>query len=216
MAFAQVQTAAQVVHTGTTAVALTMSATGAGNLVVVHIRISDATTTPAVTDDKGNAYVVSAPVVNGSVSLFQAYGVQVTGGVTTVSVTPSASNTMRCGADEYSGGKTTNATVFDVTKTGTGTSTSLAVSTLTPAATGELIVGSYAVVGTPTWTNGTNYVLYSGGTTNTRSQYRLSSGASETAPVTISGGSVAWNAIASAFIPLGASSTKTLAALGVG
>lgn len=203
MAISAVQTSAQVAATGASA-ALTLVATGAGNLVVVHINTTTAQTVTGVTDNASNTYAVSAALDNGADRAYQAYGVQVAGGATTVTVTFSASVVHRCGADEYSGAAASNVAAFDASTTGTGTGTAVSVSTLTPAETGELIV----VTGcTPlgdaaaTWTAGTGYTLYNGsGAISLRSQYKLSGDATETAPWTLSS-SLAWRAIATAFKP---------------
>lgn len=190
MAFAQVQTSTQATTTGNT-LNITVSPTVANNLVVVHIKIaSNAETCTSVTDDKGNAYVLSSVLDAGTTNrTYQAYGVQVTGGVTAITVNFSAAVvSKRCGADEYSGGETSNAAIFDEASTGTALlSTSVSCSpAITPTATGELIVATISADATKTWTAGANYTLYNGvGVVSMRSQYRLSGTASETAPCTV-------------------------------
>lgn len=201
MAALQVQTATQATGSGTSVV-ITVSSTVQNNLVVIHVKVTGVTETlSSVTDDKGNTYVVSSPLAGGTeYRLYQAYGVQVTGGVTAITCNFSSNvASKRCGADEYSGNKITNATTFDASATGTGTGTSLATGALSPAATGELIVATYAVSGPATFTNGTNYTLYNGvNPVTVRSQYRLSGTTSETAPCT-QNVSQTWGVIATAF-----------------
>lgn len=211
-------------------VAVTMTSTGINNLVIIGIYLNNniTTTVTSVTDDKGNTYVVSAALDNSSGFLpyrvYQAYGVQVTGGVTTVTVNLSNSlvNNILVIADEYSGGKTTNATVFNSSTTGQGTGTSLSVSTLT-ATTGGLIVAFICRDPTSSGTlaAGTGYTIYGynpsegSGASRSRTQYKLSGAATETAPANLDA-SGSWSEIATAFIPLvpPATNTSSLNAIG--
>lgn len=202
-AFAQVHTSTQATGTGST-VAITTTATTANNLVVVTIRLANAAveTCSSVTDDKSNTYVLSAlkNSDNGVVYVYQAYGVQVTGGTTTITCHFSGTVTSkRCGADEFSGGATTNASVFDTQQSGTGSGLTLSVSTLTPANTGELIVASMSTHAS-NYTAGSGFTMYNGtNPVSTRSEYKLSGGATETAPATVDGTSDSWCEIATAF-----------------
>lgn len=201
--FTQVNTSTQA--SGSTATLnITVTATTQNNLVVVHIKLaSTSRTVNSVTDNVGNTYVVGSNLDNGSTNrLYQAYGVQVTGGATTITVNLSSSTNIRAGADEYSGGKTTNATVFDATQTGTGNSTSLSTATLTNASTGELIVSTGGLTTAANWTQGSGYTLYNGtGSVTLRSQYKLSGASTETAPCTIDGSAQAWTEIVRSYIP---------------
>lgn len=203
MGFVAEQTSAHATGTGNS-IAITLNAVKKYSLVVVHIAVNNTETCTGVTDDKGNTYVLSDVVENGTLRVYQAYGVNIVEGTTQVSVAFSGTTaSKRCGADEYSGGEISNAAIYDTRTTGTGSGTSLAVSTLTPASTGELIVATLRCSSTSAnHTSGTNYTIYNGvNPTTTRSQYRLSSGASETAPSTIDV-SVDWGEIATAFKPL--------------
>lgn len=190
MAAAFVQTATQSSSGGTASLGVTLASPATqGNLVVVHVRIVGTASVTSVTDDKGNTYVIGSalglPTANQS--LYQAYGVQVTGGATTITVTLSTSIAVRLGADEYSGTAASNAAVADQSSTGTGSGSSLAVSSFSPSATGLLIVACGNIAASPTWTAGSGYVLASGsGSVAMRSQYKLSGAASETAPMTTS------------------------------
>lgn len=199
-AFAAVQTATNN-GTGST-VSVTVSATGAATIIVASVRVDGAETCSGVSDGNGNTYVLLGPVTepSGNSKLYLAYGVQVTGGVTTVTASFSGSSgTKRVNVDEYSGAGSTNALAYDTHQTGTGTGTALATSTLTPSATGELIVAFGLSRNAVTWTAGSGYTIYSGsGTIGIRSEYKLSGAASETAPITISS-SQTWAEIAIAF-----------------
>lgn len=201
MAFAFVQGPAPVAGTGTT-VAITVSATVAGNLVTVRIRSATTEVATSVTDNVGNTYVLSSAVDMSTFRTYMAYGVQVTGGATTITVTWAASGVSKSvAADEWSGGAASNAAIFDTSASATGTGTAIAV-TLSPAASGELIVGAInRGTGTGNITAGTDYTIPAAdvGRLVCR-QYRLSGTTSETAPATIYT-SLAWCEIAMAFKP---------------
>lgn len=211
MAFALVQSPTQVVTTATS-ISITTAATGAGNLVVVYVRLSsNADTCTSVTDNVGNTYVLGTAVDN-TIRQYVAYGVQVTGGATSITANFSGATVAhRIGVDEFSGGASTNAAVYDTTTSGTGTTgTSLAASTLTPSATGNLIVSIGTCTPAKTWTAGSGYTLSSGtGSGLMRSQYKLSGGASETAPMTISSAGTAWIEIAVSFKPASSSTPNS-------
>lgn len=206
--FAAVQTSAQVSGSGASTV-ITVAATIVNNLVIVHVQTSGVTlrTVTSITDNVGNTYVVGSSLTNivPNIRLYQGYGVQTIGGATSITVNFSSSAANVCGVDEFSGGKITNGTVFDTTQTGSSgpiTDTSLSVSTLTPAATGELIVASLATSTAATFTAGTNYTLYNGSdSTKLRSQYNLNGIETETAPATVAS-SRFWLDYARAYIPL--------------
>lgn len=201
MAYGFVQTTATTVSGSGGTLGITVSATGINNLVVAHVVVLVGETCTGVTDDKGNTYVLSAGVTIGANrTVYQAYGVQVVSGATTITASFSASTVTKIlGADEFSGGATSNAAIFDTETTGTGSSTAVAASTLTPAATGELLVASMVVMVATTWTAGTSYTMGAGnGTAAMRSEYRLSGAASETAPATL-GASRVWGTILHAY-----------------
>lgn len=213
MAFATVQSPTQTTGTGSSVV-LTVSSTVVNNLVVVHIKMNTSETCSSVTDDKSNTYVLSSAVDNGALRLYQAYGVQTTGGTTAITCNFSSNAvTKRIGADEYSGNDTTNGATFDVTQTANGgNAQSMAVASFNPAAMGELIVATMAINTVANWTAGSGYTLYSGtGSISTRSQYRLSGASSETAPSTWDADSNNWCEIVSAFkAPASAASTNKM------
>jgi len=207
MAFAFVQASADAVDSvGTaTTVNMTVSATGAGNLVVAVIRMANTSNTcTSVSDNVGNTYALIGPSDNSTnIRLYLAYGVQVTGGATTITANFTGSSaTKRCFAGEFSGGASTNATVFDASATANGTSTTPAVGAITTAASGELIIGAANTNGSPGWTAGSGFTQFGSTSGGLRAEYKLSGGASETCPWTL-GSSVAWAAIGAAFIPSG-------------
>lgn len=212
--FAQVQTGTQVTGaSGTLALTMT-SATTLNNIVIGFVKGGQSNTLSSVTDDKGNTYVITSAVDSSTtVRLYQFYGVQTTAGATVLTATfNAAGQTWRMGADEFSGNGTSNASAFDKTSTGSGTGTALAVTSFSPTATGELIVAAGAGNGAATYTAGASYTLYSGTNPITsRTEYRLSSAASETAPIT-SNVSQAWSEIASAF----KGSSPSTASFGIG
>lgn len=184
MAYTHVQSSATTTGTATSA-AITLSATVAGNTVVVHVYMaSTSATVTSVTDDKGNSYSVSSRqnVAAGTHSATQAYGLQSVGGVTAVTVNFSGSVTFAVGADEFGG----NAN-FDVRAVASpGNVTSSSVSGFTPSAAGNLIVVTAVAGSSRNFTAGTNYT---GGLDPTShqvwSEYRLNGTTSETAPFTI-------------------------------
>jgi len=207
MAFAFVQASADAVDSvGTaTTVNMTVSATGAGNLVVAVIRMaSTSNTCTSVTDNVGNTYALVGPSDNSTnIRLYLAYGVQTTGGATTITANFTGSSaTKRCFAGEFSGGESTNAAVFDASATANGTSTTPAVASITTAASGELIIGAANTNGSPGWTAGSGFTQFGSTSGGLRGEYKLSGGASETCPWTL-GSSVAWAAIGAAFKPSG-------------
>lgn len=202
MAFTLVQTATQTTGTGST-LACTLSATAAGNIVAMHIRMStNAETCTSVTDDKGNTYSLSNVLDDGvSLRVYQAEGVQLTSGTTTVTANFSSNVVFkRCGATEYhndAGTWPSSAAAIGSSTTGIGTGANEAVSTLTTAAAGSLIVASSVTATSQTRTAGTNYVNGSGaGASLTLGEiYRLSSDVTETAPLT-TGGAPVWAELA--------------------
>jgi len=177
MAFAHVQASSRV--SGSAASGdITLSSTTQDNLVVVHVMTDSGTATvTSITDDQGNTYVVGTKQngVGDDHSGTQGYGVQVTGGVTLVTVNFSASVAFNIGADEYSGGADNNAQVFDESLGAFDTGTALSVTTLTPSQSGNLVVATRVTEATKTYTAGTDYTLSLSGTTGrVSSQYRLS------------------------------------------
>lgn len=208
---------------GTGSFSITIPAATVNNVLIVNIKInSAATTVTSVTDNAStpNTYAKAiGPIVSGN-TMYQYYGVQVTGGATTVTVNLSASSTARADVDEFSGGQQTNASVFDVATSNTGASgVSASLATpLAPANNGELISASLAPsVTVSTFVAGTNYTL-GVNQNNLASEYRLSGTTSETAPISWTT-SANWILVAGAYIPLASSvsvsvSYKTL--LGVG
>lgn len=198
MANTAVQTATLASGTGNS-VAVTLSATVKGNLVVVHIRLdSTAETCTSVTDDKSNTYTLSSAVDN-TIRVYQAYGVQVTGGTTTVTANFSASTiTKRVGADEYGLGveASVNSQVTDVLKSNTGTGTFIQTGIFTPSLSGELCV---MTVGSPSQNHTCSYTAYFGADPCLlKSAYNLSGTQSEN-PNDIGSFGGSWAAIGQSF-----------------
>lgn len=196
--FAVVQQSSVVSGTGSNVVSI--SATSAGELAVVGVRIQGVTDTiTSVTDDKSNTYACSTNVDYSSRRIYLCYGVQTTGGTTSVTVAYSGTQTHRAYVAVFSGGAASNAAAFDTSATGTNTGSALSVSTMTLAASGELVVAWAGTASTQTYTAGTGYTLYY--PTNpdvTNFEYNLSATTSETAPMTSTGTPV-WAEIAIAF-----------------
>ena len=202
MAFSWVQST-QTTGTAVTSVAVTISAAGVNNLVVVHLKFFSSAI-PAgltVTDNAGNTYAntgvtVSDPTVSNTQQ--QWYGVQVTGGATIVTASWTGTKTLRMGVEEFSGNASSNAAVFDKAATNNGNGTTGTI-TIAPNASGNLVDAFYGVSGAGAFTAGTNYTA---GTTASSgdSEYRLSATTSETVPaswVTTNN----WCAIAGSYKP---------------
>lgn len=215
MAFAFVQTKS--IDNASSTTTGTISPTSVftiGNLVVVHIRSSVfGNTISSVTDDKSNVYANSGgPVIdpNGTaLVLWQYYGVQVIGGATTITVTFTSATTNRLIVDEFSGGMSTNATIFDKSSSGVNASgvnsTTGLVTSFSPTNTGELISASAITSGADgPFTAGTSYTLGTGSDTAIASEYNLSSSTTETAPISwVTAGR--WQMVAGAYKPSGSS-----------
>lgn len=209
MAFAFVQTKHAVVSSGVSNdnVVTPDSPLTQGNLAVINIRLIDeAITVSSIVDSAGNTYALAAGPIdndNASVRAYQYYGVQQVGGATSVTVTFSGSlPASRVTVDEFSGNANSNAAVFDTASSAddVASGTSASVPSFSPAAAGELIVAGLAVPNSiSSVAAGTNYTLAQVQTVAV-TQYRLSGGASETAPISWTT-SVRWNEIAAAYKP---------------
>ena len=201
MSFALVQVGTA--GAGTGSVSVTMSSTGSKNLVVVTVIVQGTTDSlSSLTDNQGNTYAITSVVQNGF-RIYQCYGVQITSGVTSITATFSGSaNTHRIQASEFSGFgvSATNATVYDNTSTGTGgpgSSSNASVGAFSPSSSGNLVVASYTLDNqgnVPGWVAGANYSLAFDVLRVFGQVYRLSSGASETAPASMAShpGGVSW------------------------
>lgn len=211
-AAAAVQTANNQVEPGSS-LNVTISSTTAGNLLIVSVAVDPSITVSSVTDNQSSSYTVGSSVSNGgggSFKVYQAYAVA-NAGVTTVTITASGSGSINAIVDEYSG--TATSSVNDVRATNSGTGTSLSVS-LTPSASGKLIVCTLLGPLATTWTAGSGYTLYGvlnylGVSEIMRTQYKLSGTTSETAPATINGwvAEEGWAEIATAFNPAASGAT---------
>jgi len=191
---------------GSTTFNVTVTSTGVNNLVVVTVSTSTSQTISSVTDNQSNTYTLSSPVIVSSLHFYQAYGIQTTGGVTTVTITKSSTSGCRIVVNEFSG--TATSSVYDNQSTGTGTGTSCAVSSFSPGAAGKLVVASVVKASSAeALTAGTSYTTYGTSNNITSAMYRLSSSTSETAPGSWTT-SAAWGEIATSF-NLAAAPTNT-------
>lgn len=199
---------------------VTVSSTSANNLIVVSIFGLNTHTVNSVTDDQGNTYVQSqSGLVGGIYPFSQYYGFQVTGAVTTVTVTFSTNETaVYINIDEFSGftGTPTNGECFDASNYGNGTTATNAVSTaISPINSSCLIVSSGGDVN-GSLSVGTGYTI--GATTLfSGNEYKLTSSASENG-VWTNGSSGGWMVIVTSFKQEGAvpdpTTTPVLGAVG--
>jgi len=187
-AAAAVQTANNTSDGSGNTVSVTISSTASNSLLVVSFWMLAANTVSTVADNQSSSYTIIGPVSSGgdaTLKIYQAYAM-CGSGVTSVTITGSA-GTYIIGAcvDEYSGIDAGDP--YDVHATANGTGTSASVS-LTPAASGKLIVASLGGYAVSSWAAGSGYTIYGNTDYSTlhilRSQYKLSSSASETAPAT--------------------------------
>lgn len=189
MAFALVR--ASTIYSGTGTLNLNLVGAVQGNLVTCIAWISSQSETlTGASDDKGNSYGTIGPIDSSSdIRGYVIYGVQTTGGAATLTLTFSGGATHRARCDEFSGGAADNTAIFDAysTFTAAGNVTSGATGTLTTAATGELIWAGLGFSIGRRLTAGSGFTGYDvTGSQPVNSQYKLSGGASETAPFTLS------------------------------
>lgn len=203
MAFGFIKSA-QAVASSTTSLNITVTSVKVGYLVIVNMKFTSAVSGGlSVTDNAStpNTYAMSkGPIVvpSSTINLYQFYGVAVTGGATTITVSWTGTNTLRATADQFSGGKLTNAAVFDkaASNTGTGTSASL---TLSPTNGKELIsVGVAFNAAVSSLTPGTNYLMGTS-SSSTSTEYRTVGTTSETSPMSWTT-STGWAEIAGAYL----------------
>lgn len=161
-----------------------------GSLVILTIRIiTTSNVVSSITDTAGNTYALAAGPVDTAtpMRMWQYYGVQVTGGATSITVTFDGSITSRVVADEFIGGRPTNTTVFDASSTGlsSGGQNASAVTAFPPTMRGELVAAGLGFgSGATAITAGAGYVMANNTQTVIASMYRLASSQSETAPAT--------------------------------
>lgn len=210
MAFSFVQTSTQGSTTTATTTVTFSAGTGSGNLVVGFAKLSDAShTLTSITDDKGNTYATVGPITssNNAVRVYMVYGVQTTPGATVLTFTSTGNTgTFRCGADEFSGGASSNAAVFDVSATATAQNvggTPDPSLTLSPSASGKLIWSGVAANSAFVATAGSGFTRSNGGASSLggHSQYKLSGTTSETAPMTGTVSGSYWCEVAGSFNP---------------
>lgn len=191
-----------------TSLPVTVTAVPIGALVVVSLKFTSSVTGVSVTDSAGNTYLKAfGPSSNGTANtVYQFYGVATSGGSTTVTPSWTSSAALRVTVEQFSGGMSSNATVFDTTIStsafGTGTSSAASIA---PTAAGELIVASIGLAsGAASITVGSGYSFGTSQISLT-TEYKLSGTTSETAPLSWTN-SLTWAEIAAAYIaaPAGA------------
>lgn len=129
------------------------------DLLLVFTRWGGAATTTTITDTLGNIWtnltIQNASGLGGTVI---SWAVSNGSGADTITDTLDASTTLRMAIAEYSG-KATSSPVEAENNNQTGTSTTPAASSITPAADNELVIGWSAVSSAETFTAGTNFTL---------------------------------------------------------
>lgn len=117
------------------------SSTTSGNLIVVAFAWDSNGTVSSVTDNKSNTYSAAGSVANNtnsSTSCMIYYAKNISGGAShQVTVTISASTTIRVAVAEYSGADT--AAPLDQSAVGTGNTSSMVTSSVTLSANNELL-----------------------------------------------------------------------------
>jgi hypothetical protein len=200
MAYSFVQTKTNAGVTVSTVTVTLDAPTTKGDLIVVGVALSGTSVTiNTPTDDKSNSYSTTVGPTDsgdGTSRIKQFSAVDLVGGMTQVTVTLSGNGTYAVFVDVFHGGP--NAGVLGQTSTGTGTSTTPAVTSFSPRA-GSLIVALTRINANQTWTAGTNYTL---GSIQARSasEYRLISTTTETAPFSGTASGV-WVEVAAEFLP---------------
>lgn len=202
MSFTHVQSAQNSTAGGTSVVITPPAAISANDLVVVALKFVNGPTSLNVTDNATtpNTYLSAyGPYYGAGFTCYQYYGVAVTGGATTITITWTGSTAARITIDEFTGNALTNAAVFDTAAANSG-STSPTSTTLAPRAAGELIVASVAITSATSVSAGTNYTIGFNNTSGS-TEYNLYGSTSETVPMNIAGTSIQWSEIAGAYIP---------------
>jgi hypothetical protein len=119
------------------------SAITAGSTILVCVRGSGSFTgsTLSVTDDKSNSYTLdtSMPAISGTGSLFLYRASNVTGGGTTLTITPGTSTSLRVAGYEISG--LAASSPLDKTAHASGNSISLASGSITTTQANEFVLG---------------------------------------------------------------------------
>lgn len=199
MAFSFVQTK-QNNATGTSLVVSPISPITAGNLLVINMKFGASVSGITITDNASvpNTYALAAgPHSASSQITYQYYGVALSGGATTITISWTTSTAARITIDEFSGGLQSNAFVFDTAVYDDGTGGSPTV-VLTPSQSSELIVAMVGLNNATVVAAGTGYTLATNNTSSSTS-YKLSGTTAETAPFTITGTGVTWNEVAGAY-----------------
>jgi galactose oxidase-like protein/PKD domain-containing protein len=148
---------------GTTSSQLAFAANNTpGNWIGVAVRSGKSGQTFTVSDSRGNAYhpavqfnqTLDSPLGE-TLALF--YAENIAGGANTITISQSASATLRFAIVEYSGVATTSS--LDVTAAAQGSGTSLSSGSATSTANGDLILGLVATADGVTYTAGTGFAI---------------------------------------------------------
>lgn len=185
-----------------TSLVITIPAVPVGTLLVINVKTTITVTSITATDNAStpNTYALATQSNNGSNDMYQLYGVAVTGGATTVTVSWTGVTSTRITVDQFSGGMRTNATVFDKaanTSGLTGTSSSISLS---PTNAGELVSSGLSLSNGTSVVAGTGYIL-SNNNTSCATEYKASSTTSESVAYTWTTTSASAQ-VAGAYIPL--------------
>ena len=135
------------------------TANSAGNFLAVVIRVGTPVgQTFTVTDTRGNTYRQAVRINNNSDNTLAVYYAEnIAAGTNTVTVSNSASATLRFVVLEYSGIASSNS--LDGTASASGVSASPGSGTLTTAASGDLLLGAISTANGPSLTVGNGFTI---------------------------------------------------------
>jgi hypothetical protein len=180
---------------GVTTLATTVVSTALNDVVIVNIIFTSATPNAVTVTDNAstpNTYAQATTIGTTSTGsnaiMYQFYGVQTTAAATSVTVNWTTSANILVRIDEFSGGQTTNTSIFDTSKTVVqgSASTSLAMASYSPSEAHELVVACYSFATATTQIAGTGYTLPGGGSAASSAvERRLANNATETSPMTL-------------------------------
>jgi hypothetical protein len=203
MAFALAHTT-QGATGGATSLAITVPATTINNLVVINMKFNGAVSNISVTDNAStpNKYYMASPGGSSTIICYQFYGVQITGGATTITISWTTSQAARITVDEFSGGVADNATVLYKAAVANGNSQSASVTAITIPATGFLVSAGVGLTSASGIAAGSGYTLATT-QTNQSTEYKLSGALSETGPLTWTSAASLWGECVGVYAPSG-------------
>jgi hypothetical protein len=186
---------------------------GNGNLLICAGRayVAGAPPTISVTDTRSTSYTVIQNAVNANSTAWIAYGVSSSSGACTVTVTSTGTAYISYALDEFAGQHATPFSVNGGTSTGTSTSASDGITTLT---SGELIIGVAGHSGTTVTITPTQTQIGEAEDVNQYEPYNTSfqiAGAAGAYTQTWTlGGSVAWQVLTASFKEAGGAAATSL------